>query len=85
MFVGARRAVRASAGAEFNLSFVEIFLELGLFFFSYFGIFILRTQGAAPEEMKLIVAHNVLVEDGDITTGRLQTAVPKECCPDMDR
>lgn len=65
--MGARRAVRASAGAEFNLSFVEIFLELGLFFFSYFGIFILRTQGAAPEEMKLIVAHNVLVEDGDIT------------------
>jgi hypothetical protein len=52
MFVGARRAVRASAGAEFNLSFVKIFLELGLFFFSYFGIFILRTQGAAPGILK---------------------------------
>jgi hypothetical protein len=39
------------------------------------------TDWRAWEEMKLIVAHNVLVEDGDITAD----CCPKECCPDMDR
>ncbi len=62
-----------------------MFLKLGPFLLSYFCIFVLRTQGAASDEIKLIVAYNVLVEDGDVYTGCLQTGVPKECCPDMDR
>jgi hypothetical protein len=75
VFVLAGRAVWAPAGAEFDLAFVEVFVELGPFLAGGFPVLLDRSELAAVVEEGDVVADDVLVEDGDVAAGGLDVEV----------
>ena len=65
-------AVGAGAGAEFDLAFVEVLLELGPFGVADRAVLVGVADLAALLEVGLVVADDVFVEDGDVAAGDLQ-------------
>ncbi|GAB3147335.1 hypothetical protein GCM10027290_30460 [Micromonospora sonneratiae] len=65
MFVLTRRAIGAGAGAQLDAAFVEVLLELAPF--SATGVAVLGGRSVVAPLLKalLVVAHHVVVEDGD--------------------
>ena len=75
MLVLARGPIRAGASAQFDLALVEVFLApepLGL---GDFPVLIGRADLATPVQECLVMADDVLVEDGDVAPGRFKIQV----------
>ena len=60
----------ASAGPEFHLAFIEVSFELVPLFVGNWPILVLSV-GAAIHQPLLIVLDYVLLEDRDVSSGRL--------------
>lgn len=64
VFVLARRAVGACAGAQFDLALVEVLVELGPFLAGGLAVFLDRPELTAVVQESDIVTDDVLVEHG---------------------
>ena len=71
VFMLARRAIRPAAGAEFHFALVEVAFEFGPFCIGGRPVLLWRAQGAAAAEECLVVADEIVIEDGDIPAGGL--------------
>lgn len=85
MFVLAGGTVGAPAGAEFDLSAVEVLLELVPFLVRRVAVLALRPDLTTVVEKVLVVADDVLVEDRDVATGGLDVEMAHESGADVDR
>jgi hypothetical protein len=84
VLVLARGPVRAGASAQFDLALVEMLLEPEPLGPGDFPVLISRAGLAAPVEECLVMADDVLVEDGDVAPGRFKIQVPEQGCADVD-
>jgi hypothetical protein len=85
VFVLARGPVGAGASAQFDLALVEVFLESEPLGLGDFPVLIGGAGLATPVQECLVMADDVLVEDGDVAPGRFKVQVPEQGCADMDR
>jgi hypothetical protein len=72
VFVLAGGAVGAGAGTEFDLALVEVLLELLPLVGRGLAVLLCGPDLATLGEVGHVVAHDVLVEDGDVATCGLQ-------------
>jgi hypothetical protein len=84
VFLLAGGAVGASAGAKFDLSAVEVLLELVPFLVRRVAVFNLGPNLAAAVQMLLAVAYDVLVEDR-VTAGGLDVEAAQQSPSDVAR
>jgi hypothetical protein len=71
VFMLARRAIRPAAGAELHFALVEVIFEFGPFCVGGQAVLLWWAQGAAAAEECLVVADEIVIEDGDIPAGGL--------------
>jgi hypothetical protein len=73
------------AAAQLNLPPVEVLLELSPFLVCGIPVLVVRPGTAAPLQVFLVVADDVLVEHGDVAARGLQIQMPEQGGSDMDR
>ncbi|WP_342228414.1 hypothetical protein [Nocardia wallacei] len=77
-------AVWPGAAAEFDFAFVEMFDEVVPLGVGDTAIFLSWPQPPSLVEMCLVVAHDVLVEDGDVAAEGFQVEVAQQRRTDMN-
>ncbi len=83
VFVPARRAVGAGAGAEFELAAGEVLLELGPLLGGGFAVLLAGALGAAPVHERGVVAQHVVLVDRNVCLGGGQVAVTEQLRGDV--
>src|SRR6185437_13394642 len=68
----------------FDFALVEVFLELGPLLFGGGPVLLGGSKFATMLEKLLVVAHDVLVEHGDVAAGGLQIGMPEQRGADVD-
>ncbi|MGY2033410.1 hypothetical protein ACW9HR_36975 [Nocardia gipuzkoensis] len=84
MFVPAAGAVGAGASAEFDLAFVEVFDEVVPLGVGDVAVLLGGPQFALFLEVGLVVADDIVVEDGDVATEGFEVEMPQERGADVD-
>ncbi|WP_181725389.1 hypothetical protein [Nocardia gipuzkoensis] len=84
MFVLAAGAVGAGASAEFDLAFVEVFDEVVPLGVGDVAVLLGGPQFASFLEVGLVVADDIVVEDGDVATEGFEVEMPQERGADVD-
>ncbi|MDJ0346558.1 hypothetical protein QMK19_33200 [Streptomyces sp. H10-C2] len=77
-------SVGASAGAEFDATLVEVLVELRPFRLGRLAVLALGPLGPSAVEELLVVADDVVVEDGDVAAGGLDIQVTEQGGADVD-
>jgi hypothetical protein len=81
----ARGSIRPHAAAQLNLSPIEVFLEFSPFLLGDDPVLVVRAGAAAPLQVLLVVAGDVLIEHCDVAACGLQIQMPEQGGSDMDR
>ena len=84
VFVLAGGAVRASAGAQLDRPFVEVFLKLRHFGLGGLAVFTVRALGSAMVEELLVVADDIFFKDGHVAPSRLHVQVAQKGRADVN-